>query len=56
MVIGGLTQTERTEAVAGIPLLMDLPLIGGLFRTRRNNQIQRDLIILVTPTIVRSSL
>jgi type IV pilus assembly protein PilQ len=56
VVIGGLTQTERTEAVAGIPLLMDLPLIGGLFRTRRNNQIQRDLIILVTPTIVRSSL
>ena len=56
VVMGGLTQTERTEAVAGIPLLMDLPLIGGLFRTRRNNQIQRDLIILVTPTIVRSSL
>jgi type IV pilus assembly protein PilQ len=54
VVIGGLTQTERTEAVAGIPLLMDLPLIGGLFRTRRNNQIQRDLIILVTPNIVRS--
>jgi type II secretory pathway component HofQ len=35
---------------------MDLPLIGGLFRTRRNNQIQRDLIILVTPNIVRSGL
>jgi type IV pilus assembly protein PilQ len=56
VVMGGLTQTERTEAVAGIPLLMDLPLIGGLFRTRRNNQIQRDLIILVTPNIVRSGL
>jgi type IV pilus assembly protein PilQ len=56
VVIGGLTQTERTEAVAGIPLLMDLPLIGGLFRTRREQQIQRDLIILVTPNIVRSSL
>ena len=54
VVIGGLTQTERTEAVAGIPLLKDLPLIGGLFRTRREQEIQRDLIILVTPTIVRS--
>jgi len=56
VVIGGLTQSERTEAVAGIPLLMNLPLIGGLFRTRREQEIQRDLIILVTPTLVRSSL
>lgn len=56
VVIGGLTQSERTEATAGIPLLMDLPLIGGLFRVRREQEIQRDLIILVTPTLVRSSL
>ena len=56
VVIGGLTQTERTEAVAGIPLLMELPLIGGLFRTRREQEIQRDLIILVTPHIVQSGL
>lgn len=54
VVIGGLTQTERTEAVSGIPLLMNLPLVGGLFKTRREQEIQRDLIILVTPTIVRS--
>ena len=54
VVIGGLTQTERTEAVAGIPVLMDLPLLGGLFKTTREQQIQRDLIILVTPTIVRT--
>lgn len=53
VVMGGLTQTERTEVLSGIPLLMDLPLLGGLFRTRREQQIQRDLIILVTPTIVR---
>ncbi len=56
VVIGGLTQTERTEALSGVPLLMDLPLIGALFRVRRENQIQRDLIILVTPNIVRSGL
>jgi len=53
-VMGGLVQTERTEAIAGIPLLMDLPLIGALFRTRREQEIQRDLLILVTPTIVRT--
>lgn len=53
VVIGGLTVTETNELRSGIPFLMDLPLIGGLFRTTRRSQVQRDLIILVTPNIVR---
>lgn len=53
VVIGGLTVTEANEVRSGIPFLMDLPLIGGLFRTTRSETIQRDLIIMVTPTIVR---
>ena len=53
VVIGGLTVTEIQETYSGIPLLMDLPLIGGLFRTSTQSQIQRDLMILVTPHIVR---
>lgn len=56
VVIGGLTQSERTTSIAGIPLLRDLPIIGALFQTRREQEIQRDLIILVTPHIVRSGL
>jgi type IV pilus assembly protein PilQ len=55
VVIGGLTQTERIEARSGIPLLQDLPLIGRLFRVHRQQEIQQDLIILVTPHIVRST-
>jgi type II secretory pathway component HofQ len=34
---------------------MDLPLLGRIFQTRRESQIQRDLIILVTPHIVRDA-
>jgi type II secretory pathway component GspD/PulD (secretin) len=55
VVIAGLTQSERTEFRSGIPLLMDLPLIGRLFRVNRSQVVQRDLIILVTPHIVRGS-
>jgi type II secretory pathway component GspD/PulD (secretin) len=36
-------------------MLQDLPLIGRLFRVVREQEIQQDLIILVTPNIVRSS-
>ena len=55
VVIGGLTVAEDTEVRAGIPLLMDLPLIGRLFRVTRRQNTQRDLIILVTPHIVRET-
>ncbi len=54
VVIGGLTVTEKSEVRSGIPLLMDLPLLGKLFRVTQHSTIQRDLIILVTPNIVRS--
>ena len=55
VVIAGLTVTETTEFRSGIPLLMDVPIIGRLFRVTRETTIQRDLMILVTPTIVRGS-
>ncbi|MDE2805849.1 MAG: hypothetical protein OXN18_11965 [Gemmatimonadota bacterium] len=55
VVIGGLTVDETGEVSSGIPLLMDLPLLGRLFRTRRESSVQRELLILVTPTIVRTA-
>jgi type IV pilus assembly protein PilQ len=51
--IAGLTVTERSEVRSGIPLLMNLPILGGLFRTTSESEIQRDLMILVTPHIVQ---
>lgn len=51
-VIGGLTLTEITRAKSGIPLLVDLPLIGKLFGFDSNTERRRDLIILVTPRII----
>lgn len=55
IVIAGLTVTETSEVRSGIPLLMDIPLIGPLFRVTRETTVQRDLMILVTPTIIRGN-
>jgi len=55
IVIAGLTVTETSEVRSGIPLLMDIPIIGRLFRVTRESTIQRDLMMLVTPTIVRGN-
>lgn len=51
-VIGGLTVTQVTSSKSGIPLLVDLPLIGRLFGVTRTNENKRDLLILVTPHII----
>ncbi|HET7321342.1 MAG TPA: AMIN domain-containing protein [Longimicrobiaceae bacterium] len=52
-VIGGLTVTDVTSTRAGIPFLMDLPVIGRLFRTDRKMETKRDLLIMVTPHIIQ---
>jgi len=53
-VIAGLTETQRTQERAGIPILMDLPVLGNLFRRTSNEEVQRDLLIMVTPYIIRN--
>ncbi len=51
-VIGGLTLSEVSRSESGIPGLMNVPLLGKLFRTTKENEVKQDLIILVTPHIV----
>ena len=51
-VIGGLTVTQVSVTKTGIPLLVDLPLIGKLFGHTATQEEKRDLLILVTPHIV----
>ncbi len=51
-VIGGLTVTQVTVSKSGIPFLVDLPVIGGLFGFTQRQETRRDLLILVTPHII----
>lgn len=52
-VIGGLKSEQVTEAETGIPILMNIPIIGALFRYRTREVRVRDLILFVTPHIQR---
>ena len=51
-VIGGLTVTTVYQVRQGIPLLMDIPIIGRLFQRESKTESKRDLLILVTPHIL----
>ncbi len=51
-VIGGLTVSGVTVSKSGIPFLVDLPIVGGLFGFTERRETRRDLLILVTPHIL----
>jgi FlaA1/EpsC-like NDP-sugar epimerase len=54
VVIAGLIGDTRQVQDQGIPLLMDIPYLGGLFRRQSTTPQRTELAIFVTPYIVRS--
>ena len=55
LVLGGLVSDESANGGTKVPLLGDIPGLGRLFRSSDKTQLKKNLIIFVTPTIVRDS-
>ncbi len=53
LVIGGLLKDDEIETMSKIPFLGDLPVLGGLFRSRHDSTTQTNLYIIITPHIIR---
>lgn len=53
LIIAGLIEHQRTSAVNKVPYLGDVPWLGGLFRTTNWQNTESDLVMSVTPQIVR---
>lgn len=52
VVIGGLVDRQRDRTRSGIPLLKDLPLVGGFFGSTRDATIASELFLFVTPHVI----
>lgn len=52
-IIGGLIRENKTRVRNQTPFVGDLPLVGWLFRTKRNSRNKQNLVIMVTPQIIR---
>ncbi len=55
MVIGGVFVDTQSNNVAGIPYLSRIPVLGWLFKNKTENVSKQELLIFLTPTIVRST-
>ena len=54
-VLGGLVRESSNKTEAKVPILGDLPLIGWLFKNSETKRRKTNLIVFVTPHIVRSA-
>ena len=55
VVLGGIYETELRETVNKVPVLGDIPGLGYLFRSKNNVNNNAELLIFVTPKIIRES-
>ena len=53
LVIGGMIHEAEAKTVQKIPVLGDLPLIGAAFRSTSTGKTKNELIIMITPKILR---
>ena len=54
-IIGGLIRDVQSEIKTGIPVLMDIPGLGWLFRNSNKSTSKRELIIFVTPKLIETA-
>jgi len=55
VVLGGMITKADSKTENKVPWLGDLPYIGSLFRFRTQTQSRRELLIIMTPTVIRNS-
>jgi general secretion pathway protein D len=54
LVIGGLIGERKSKSRTGIPYLMDIPVVGRFFGTTTDQAQRTELIMLITPRVIRS--
>ena len=53
VVLGGILETEKRDTEQKVPYLGDVPVLGRLFKTTRKTNNKDELLIFVTPKILR---
>ncbi len=51
--LGGLIQDSSTRVKSQVPVVGQIPVVGGLFRQTRNDLVRTELLVMITPRVVR---
>ena len=52
IMLGGLISSDERTRVSGVPVLKDIPLFGALFRSEKNERLDKELRIVIKTTIL----
>jgi len=55
IVLGGLISDDQVRSKSQVPVLGDIPLLGELFKSRKESKTRRTLFVFLRPTILRDS-
>ncbi|MGD0252303.1 MAG: secretin N-terminal domain-containing protein [Verrucomicrobiota bacterium] len=54
IMLGGFIRADKSTSRSGVPVLMDIPLLGNLFTSRSDSKDRTELIVLIRPTVLRT--
>lgn len=54
LVLGGIFQHQQTNSTEQVPGIAKIPVIGSLFKQQRGDKTRRELVIFITPTLIKS--
>jgi general secretion pathway protein D len=55
LALGGIIQERNNKNTSKVPGLGDVPLLGNLFRTKKNTSVRTELLILIRPHVIQDS-
>jgi type IV pilus assembly protein PilQ len=53
LVIGGVTQAVNSNSTRKVPVFGDIPVLGWLFKSKGDNSIGREMVIFLTPSVLK---
>jgi general secretion pathway protein D len=54
VMLGGFIKSNKSTSRSGVPVLMDIPIIGNLFTSRSDSKQREELIVLMRPTVLKT--
>ena len=54
VILGGFVQTSKSHTKSGVPILMDIPILGRLFTSNDNKKDRTELMVLMRPTVLKT--
>jgi general secretion pathway protein D len=54
IILGGFIRNSDSKSSSGVPILMDIPLLGELFKSKSDTKARNELLVMMRPTVLRT--